>query len=88
MRSKFSICIVAITVLAALGVFTQLAAQESQHAQQQQHLRYKLVVIGTFGGPNSRPFAEDALTLTNLGAALGQADTAILAAQRIQPSVA
>jgi probable HAF family extracellular repeat protein len=77
MKSKFSILIVAITVLAPLGVVAQLALQQSQQAQPQEHIRYKLVVIGTFGGPNSYPFDGDAKALSNRGMLTGQADTAI-----------
>jgi probable HAF family extracellular repeat protein len=48
MKSKFSMCITAITLFAALAIPVRLAAQYNQD-----HNRYKLVIIGTFGGPSS-----------------------------------
>ena len=68
MKRKVYISIAALTLLAMLVNPVQLTAR---------HTRYKLVVIGTFGGPNSFPFFEDAKALTNRGSVVGQADTAI-----------
>jgi probable HAF family extracellular repeat protein len=60
-----------ITTLLVMAISTPVLAQD------QQHHRYKLVVIGTFGGPNSYPFGEAAIALSNNGAVDGQADTAL-----------
>jgi probable HAF family extracellular repeat protein len=49
MKSKFSMCITAITLFAALAIPVRLVAQGKDH----NHNRYKLVVVGTFGGPDS-----------------------------------
>jgi hypothetical protein len=45
MKSRTLTCITTMTLFAALAVPVQLAAQ--------QHTRYKLVDLGTFGGPSS-----------------------------------
>jgi hypothetical protein len=50
MKSRTLTCITAITLFAALAITGQLAAQE----QGKEHLRYKLVDLGTFGGPSAR----------------------------------
>ena len=66
-----SITVMALITLLALTL--NLAAQESPAA----HRHYKLIDIGTFGGPNSSfvlPLPEERL-LNNSGAAAGGADT-------------
>ena len=77
MRSITLTCITAITLFAALAVPAGLPAQEQRQEQKKAHTRYKLVVIGTFGGPTSLFFPVGARTLSNRGALVGQADTAI-----------
>ena len=67
--ARMAWCAAAI-VLATLAQPTRMFAQSAHH-------HYKLVVIGTFGGPNSYPFSEDALALTNRGTVVGQADTSL-----------
>lgn len=64
---------VATLLLFALAHPQQLPAQQQPNV----HHHYKLIVIGTFGGPNSYPFSEDAIALTNRGVAVGQADTSL-----------
>jgi len=52
MKSSLSMYIAAVTLFAALAVPLQLAAQES-HDQKPKHHHYKLIDMGTFGGPSS-----------------------------------
>ena len=76
MKSRTVTCITAMTLFAALPIPVGLAAQEQRQEQKKAHTRYKLVVIGTFGGPTSLFFPVGARTLSNRGALVGQADTA------------
>jgi len=73
MKSKVLTVALAVILLGALMVSTELAAQ----VQPNGHIRYKLIVIDTFGGPQSSLFFGDARALSNPGAVVGQADTAI-----------
>jgi probable HAF family extracellular repeat protein len=75
MKSKALTCIVAMTLFGALAITLQLAAQEQQ--QKKEHTRYKLIDLGTFGGPASY-FSGGGignLVLNNRGIAAGYADT-------------
>ena len=63
----------AITLLAALAIPDQLAAKQPK----QQHTRYKLIDMGTFGGPNSAFSNPDSRVINNRGTATGTADTSI-----------
>ena len=76
MGSRSLMCITAITLFAALAVPIRLAAQEQQQQDQnKEHTRYKLVDLGTFGGPASYfPNGFDGF-LNNHGTAAGWADT-------------
>jgi probable HAF family extracellular repeat protein len=51
MKSRFLMLLTAITLFAALAMPFRLAAQEQQQNKKQR--RYKLIDIGTFGGPAS-----------------------------------
>src|SRR5271169_4143356 len=81
MNSKAWTRIIALTLLAALAVPVQLAAQEKakQHHPHQYH-HYQLNDVGTFGGPNSSFLlpSPEARLLSNSGVAVGSADTPTL----------
>jgi probable HAF family extracellular repeat protein len=73
MRSRTLTSINAVLLFAALAIPVQLAAQSNQVHK---HHRYKLIDLGTFGGPNSffagpNPVAQD---VNNEGLAMGAAD--------------
>ena len=73
MKSRTLSCITAMTLFAVLPASVQLAAQEQ--LQNKQQPRYKLVDLGTFGGPTSY-FSNGADgILNNHGTAAGWADT-------------
>jgi probable HAF family extracellular repeat protein len=68
----------AIAVMAILAVPTRLAAQATQEEEPKHH-HYKVVEIGTFGGPNfytNFSGAQDRL-LNNRGTLVGGADTSL-----------
>src|SRR2546426_4824679 len=71
MKSRTLTFISAITLFAALAIPVRLAAQ---------HTRYKLIEIGTFGGPASYlgdpGVGPGVLHLNNRGVLIGHADTA------------
>jgi probable HAF family extracellular repeat protein len=78
MRSRTLVCIV-ITTLSVLLAFTiRLGAQNPQN-HSRQHRRYKLIDIGTFGGPQSYVFDGYGFfapkVLNNAGLLAGTADT-------------
>src|SRR5712692_5279886 len=67
MKSRTLTCFIAMTLFAALAIPVQLAAQ---------HTRYKLIDVGTLGGPNSYFTFIGARSLNNHATAAGGADTA------------
>jgi hypothetical protein len=55
MKSSMFACITALSLLGVLAIPAQLAAQDKQnHNNSNQHHHYKLIDIGTFGGPARR----------------------------------
>jgi len=77
MKTRTVTCIISIALLAALAIPVGLSAQEQAPApvQTKQPPRYKLVDLGTFGGPASYfPNGFDGI-LNNQGTAVGWADT-------------
>ena len=79
MKSRTVTSVTAMTLFAALSMSARLAAQEQQ--QKKEHTRYKLIDIGTFGGPASFINAASALGAPNQinqsGAAVGASATTI-----------
>ena len=81
MKSAKRMCTTAIALLAALSIPVSLAAQEQQPEKHQ--LRYKLIDLGTFGGPtgylcNDPTGGGGACgVLTNRGTVVSAADTSV-----------
>jgi probable HAF family extracellular repeat protein len=72
MNKNLTVAITAIAFFAVLAIPIESAAQEYLGAQKQP--RYRLVDLGTFGGPNSSDFASP--IMNNVGGITGAADTA------------
>ena len=74
MKSRTLTCITTMTLFAALAIPVQLAAQ--------QHTRYKLIDLGTFGGPSSGVAGSflspwgGVPVINNRGTVVGASDTA------------
>jgi probable HAF family extracellular repeat protein len=66
MKFKALTCIVAMTLFAASAIPVRLAAQEKQEHKEGHH-RYKLIDLGTLGGPNSSLSGPGLQTLNNRG---------------------
>jgi hypothetical protein len=67
MKSRFSTCIAAMMLFAALAIPVRLAAQDSPD-HRSNHYHYKLIDMRTFGGPNSY---FNSLSLTDGGFGFG-----------------
>lgn len=68
-----TICITAMTILTVV-VAVRLAAQGRPRSEGKEQLRYRLVDIGTFGGPNSGNNGES-IVMNSEGDVVGFADT-------------
>src|SRR3984893_7471616 len=76
MKSRILTGITAMTLFAAtLAIPVRLAAQEDRDRNHKHH-HYKLIDVGTFGGPGSGLFDSQRL-FTKDGTLVGWADTAI-----------
>lgn len=73
---KASMYITVVSLLAALATPVRMAAQDST-TQSHKHHRYKLIDLGTFGGPTSWVSNPDAKDLNNRGTVQGWADTSV-----------
>ena len=74
MKSRIFACFTAMSLFAALAVPVGLAAQDNEdHNNHQKHHRYKLIDVGTFGGPGSS--TQNAQVVNNQGTVAGGADT-------------
>jgi probable HAF family extracellular repeat protein len=76
MKTKFRMLLASITFIAALALLFAALALPGRLAAQQNHKfhHYKLIDMGTLGGPNSS-VVEATRVLNNQGASVGQADT-------------
>jgi probable HAF family extracellular repeat protein len=78
MKSRFLMCITALTLFAALAVPLRLAAQDNRD-HHHKHRHYKLIDMGTFGGPMSflnLPF-NGVPALSNSGITVGDSATPV-----------
>jgi probable HAF family extracellular repeat protein len=77
MKFRTLTCITAMTLFAVLAVPVPLAAQEPQEGKQ--HHRYKLIDMGTFGGPASfvNPPFNSVPALNSRGTIVGSSATSI-----------
>jgi len=74
MKSTISLWTIAISLLAVLAIPIQIFAQEqTEEEHHAKHHHYKLIDLGTFGGPQSR--ADYPVALNNHGTVAGSADT-------------
>ena len=77
MKSRTLTCISAMTLFAALAI--QVRLRPAAHERGKEQSRYKLIDIGTFGGPASyltEPgFGRGELVLNSQGMLAGKADT-------------
>jgi hypothetical protein len=74
MKSRFAMLLVAMTLFATLAAPVQLAAQEQQQ-QKKEHHHYRLIDLGTLGGPQSVVFGGLTQLLNNRRTVAGCADT-------------
>lgn len=74
MNSQTWACINSLVLFAALAIPIQLGAQDKQDHHKQHH-HYKLIDLGTFGGPASQYSVPSSAALNNRGTATGVADT-------------
>ena len=74
MNSSYCKQLIALTLFAALAHPAQLAVQAQLLSVKKEQMRYKLIDLGTFGGPNSGNNSPSVL-MNSAGAVTGWADT-------------
>ena len=72
MKSRIQPLLTAVLALGAFALPIRTHGQESK-----EHHHYKLIAIGTFGGPSSSSLFGDAQSLNNRETVVGQADTSV-----------
>jgi probable HAF family extracellular repeat protein len=78
MKSRKSKCIAAMTLFVALAISVRLRVAAQEQQPNKQHTRYKLIDLGTFGGPRSYVIVNNVqigAALNNRGIVAGWADT-------------
>jgi probable HAF family extracellular repeat protein len=78
MKRNLIAAVIATGLFVALAMPVRLAAQDSQvHKNDHRHHHYKLIDLGTFGGPQSWVWAWDEFpdSMSNRGGLMGGADT-------------
>lgn len=82
MKNCLTLCVTALTLLAALTAPVQLAAQDVHSEGKHKHHHYKLIDMGTFGGAESHisPYFYDGpfQALNNAGTFASWGDTSEL----------
>jgi probable HAF family extracellular repeat protein len=73
MKFKAHLLLAVVMGVTALALPLRTSAQE----RKKEHHHYKLIEIGTFGGPSSGSFFGDARSLNDEGILVGQADTSL-----------
>jgi probable HAF family extracellular repeat protein len=81
MKSERLMCWLAITIFALLTMSARLAAQDQEGDRQHRNHHYKLIDIGTFGGPASNEIPS----LNNRGITVGGSATAVPAPPTTNP---
>ncbi|HST12000.1 MAG TPA: hypothetical protein VLL05_16605, partial [Terriglobales bacterium] len=76
MKSKTWSFVIAMTLFATLAVPVQLAAQD-ERPDSPKHHHYKLIDVGTFGGPSGLYSHPSSVDMNKRGMATGMADTGI-----------
>jgi probable HAF family extracellular repeat protein len=78
-KKNLAIYITAVTLLGALATQLRVAAQDKAQVKSASHHNYKLIDVGTFGGPQSFYFSSPVVqSVNNPGVAVGGADTPAL----------
>lgn len=83
MKSRTSMCFVAMTLFGALAIPVRLVAQgNEEHKNHRKQHHYRLIDLGTFGGPAAFVNSSDggfefAAMLNNQGTVVGWADTSM-----------
>jgi len=75
MKSRILTCITAMTLFAALAIPVRSAAQDNENDNHQKHRHYKLIDMGTFGGPVSAVTSGGQPLINNRGVTVGWSAT-------------